>query len=193
MSTGITKTGYSSTFGGAVGYLNIGGWNTTLTDVANTAKETIGVKRREGANEYMYVQLGTSTACNKAFLSLSTGLTDTNTICAPFGLTANGTASTGQICLGRTIISSPTSGVCYAWVLIEGFATGNAATDTALNWGSYVMPSTSTANLVDTDGTTLTCVGRVVFTSVATAVASAAGAGNMIYWKFKSLGGIYNN
>lgn len=184
---GVTKTGYSSVYGGGAGYINIGGWNTTLTDVSNTAQECIGVTRREGANKYMYVQLGTSTACNNAFLSLSTGLTDTNTLCAPFGLTANGVASTGTICRGRTIASSPTSGVCYAWILVEGFATAWAATDTALVWNTLVNPSTSTANLVDADATALTAVGRVVFTSVATAVASAGGAGNMVYWKFKSI------
>lgn len=193
MSTGISKTGYSSTFGGAKGYINLGGWNTTLTDVSNTAKETIGIKRKEGANEYMYVQLGTSTACANMFLSLSTGLTDTNSISAPFGTTANGTASTGQICIGRTICSAPTSGVCYAWVLIEGFATAWAATDTALVYGTLVNPSTCTANLVDADSTAATAVGRVVFTSVATAVASAGGAGNMVYWKFKTIGGVYTN
>ena len=187
MSIGITKTGYSATFGGSRGYLNIGGWNTTLTDVCNTAQETVGIFRHEGANKYMYVQLGTATACNRAFLSISTACTDTNGMIPVIGLTANGVVSTGTICRGMTITSSPTSGVCYAWILVQGFATANAATDTALVYGALVNPSTCTANLVDSDATALTACGRVWATTIATAIASAGGAGGLVYWNFKSL------
>lgn len=187
-----TKTGYSTLGGGGRGYINIGGWNTTLTDVSQTAQECIGVKRTEGANTYMYAQLGTSTACENMFLSISTGYPDANNLTAPFGLTANGAASTGLICKGMTVADSPVSGVCYAWVLVEGFATGYAMTDSGIAYGDYVCPSTSTANLLDGEPTALTAVGRNLGVSVATGTASAAGEGVLIYWKFKSPGNFGN-
>jgi hypothetical protein len=135
----------------------------------------------------MYVQLGTSTAYKNMFLSISTGYPDTNNLTAPFGLTANGVVSTGTICKGMTIADSPVSGVCYAWVLIEGFATGYAMTDSALAYGAFVGPSTSTANTLDAGVTALTRVGQVLNVSVATATAQVGAAGNLVYYKFKSL------
>lgn len=198
MSTGITKTGYSSVFGGAKGYLNIGGWNTTLTDMANTAKETIGVIRREGANEYMYVQLGTATASKGAFLALCTGYTDTNSIIAPFGMTANGVAATGIIAKGMLVADMPNSGPYYGWMLTKGFATGYMMTDSGLAWKDYVCPSTSTANMCDGEPTAATAVGQNLGVTVATATAVFSGTigsseGVLIYWQFKSLGGVYTN
>lgn len=193
MSTGITKTGYSAVFGGGKGYVNIGGWNSTLTDVSNTAKEVIGCIRWEGANKYMYAQIGTATAGSAgAFLALSTGYTDTNSIIAAFGLTANGVAATGTICRGVTVVSSETySGPIYMWVLVEGFATGYAMTDSGLAYNALVGPSTSTANTLDAGVTAATAVGRVLGVSVATATAQVGSAGQLIYYKFKSMGGVY--
>jgi hypothetical protein len=187
MSIGVGKTSYSTLGGGARGYVNIGGWNTTLTDVASTAKETIGIHRVEGDNEYIYVQLGTAVVNGAgAFLSLATGYTDTNGIVAPFALTANGVASTGLIARGMTVCSS-ISGVVYAWVFKKGYATGYAMTDSGLAWNATVCPSTSTANLLDGAGsvTAGTAVGRVVGVTVATATAQAGSAGNLIKWSFK--------
>ena len=185
MSTGVSKTSYSAVFGGGVGYLNIGGWNTTLTDVASTAKETIGVHRVEGDNEFVYVQLGTAAITSAGqFLSLATGYTDTNSIIAPFALTANGVVSTGNIARGMTICSA-ISGVVYGWVFKRGFATGYAMTDSALAWNALVGPATSTANLLDAGVTGTTAVGRVVGPSLGTGTASAGAAGNLIKWSFK--------
>lgn len=185
MSEGVGKTAYSTLGGGGRGYINIGGWNTTLTDVASTAKETIGVKRQEGANTYMYVQMGTAVVnSNGLFVSLASGYPDTNGITAPFALTANGVASTGNIARGMTICSS-ISGVVYAWVFVEGYATGYAMTDSGLAFNALVGPSTSTANLLDAGVTAATAVGRVVTPSVATATAQYGSAGNLVKWKFK--------
>lgn len=186
MSMGVGKTAYSYLGGGGKGYINLGGWNTTLTDVASTAKETIGIERVEGQNVYKYVQLGTAVVTSSGcFLSLSTGYTDTNNIIAPFALTANGVASTGNIARGMTIGSS-ISGVVYAWVFIKGLATGYAMTDSGLAWNALVGPSTSTANLLDAGVTAATAVGRVVTPSVATATAQVGSAGNLISWTFKT-------
>ena len=59
-----TKTGYSLLGGGGKGYINIGGWNTTLTDKSTTQMEVPGVKRREGANVYIYAKHGTQSAAS---------------------------------------------------------------------------------------------------------------------------------
>ena len=198
MSTGITKTGYSTVYGGAKGYINLGGWNTTLTDVCNTAKETIGITRQEGANEYMYVQVGTATASAGNFLTLSTGYTDTNTIIAPFGMTANGVAATGILAKGMLVAGTVQSGPIYAWMLTKGYATGYMMADSGLAWKAYVCPSTTTANLLDGAPTAATAVGQNLGVTVATATAVFSGTialseGVLIYWQFKSLGGVYTN
>ena len=187
MSMGVGKTSYSILAQGGKGYINNGGWNTTLTDVATTAKETVGIVRQEGAGAFRYVQLGTAAVTSAgAYLSLSTAYTDVNGYIPVFALTANGTVSTGLICNGMTVGSS-VSGTVYAWVFVSGFATGYAMTDSALAQGALVCPATSTANLLDTAATVTagTAIGRVVGPTVATAVASAGGAGNLINYSFK--------
>lgn len=193
MSMGVSKTSYSMLQGGAKGYINIGGWNTTLTDVSYTAKETIGVTRQEGANKYMYVQLGTATAGSAgAFLSLATAISDTNGVLAPLALTANGVASTGLIAKGMTITDINNSGPLYTWALVEGFATGYMMTDSGLAQAAYACPSTSTANLLDGGPTALSAVARNLGVTVATATAQPGSAGVLVYWKFKSPGNFGN-
>lgn len=192
MSMGVGKTSYSRLGGGARGYINVGGWNTTLTDVCNTAKETIGITRVEGANHYMYVQLGTATAGSAgAFLYNSTGYADTNGITAPFAMSAGGVAATGITARGMTVADSTDSGPIYCWMLTKGFGTGYMMTDSGLAWNDYGCPSTSTANLLDGEAAAATAVCKNLGVTVATATASAGGQGVLVYWNFKSLGGVY--
>ena len=66
-----TRTDYSNAGGGGKGYINVGGWNTTLTDRQSTQMEVPGIRRREGGNVYMYgLQGGASLAASGVFVKL---------------------------------------------------------------------------------------------------------------------------
>jgi hypothetical protein len=128
---GATQTSYSALKGGTAGYINIGGWNTTITDVSTSAKETVGLIRREGANEYMYVGISTHTVTAQNWLVAATALTigDDNYHC-PIVLSSLVAGGTINIKLIKAYAPQALSANTYAWVMVRGIATVQLMTDT---------------------------------------------------------------
>ena len=142
---GATQTSYSALKGGTAGYINIGGWNTTITDVSTSAKETVGLIRREGANEYMYVGISTHTVVAQNWLRVATALTigDDNYHC-PIVMTTIADAGTESPKLFKAYAPQNLSANTYAWVLVKGVCTVQCQTDTTtIPELSLILPSTS--------------------------------------------------
>ena len=126
-----TKTGYSVAGGGGRGYINIGGWNTTLTDKATTQMEVPGVKRREGANVYIYAKHGTQSAASAGLqVQISDPATDANgTLISPLVFTAIAAGGANPfLCKALTVGTCLTD--MYGWYFVEGIASVNIATNT---------------------------------------------------------------
>lgn len=142
-----TKTGYSILGGGGRGYINVGGWNTTLTDKTTTQMEVPGIKRWEGGNCYIYAMHGSQSANSAGLMvTFATGITDGDgTLIPPFRFTA--IANTAN----PTMVKALTVGTCltgmYGWYFVEGIASVNVATDTVtLALGNQILPGSSSAN-----------------------------------------------
>ena len=143
-----TKTGYSLAGGGGKGYVNIGGWNTTLTDKATTQAEVPGIKRREGANVYIYGMHGTQSAASAGLqVTLSDPATDQNgTLICPivFSQIAAGNANP-YLCQALTIGTCLTN--MYGWYFVEGITSVNIATNTVtVALGAPICMSPASAN-----------------------------------------------
>jgi hypothetical protein len=152
---GATQTSYSALKGGTAGYINIGGWNTTITDVSTSAKETVGLIRREGANEYMYVGISTHTVTAQCWLVAATALTigNDNYHC-PIVLSST-IAGTANLKLWKAYAPQNLSANTYAWVMVRGIATVQLQTDTTtLGELAGIQPSTSCASKVQIATTT---------------------------------------
>lgn len=144
-----TKTGYSLVGGGGRGYINIGGWNTTLTDKATTQMEVPGIKRREGMNIYMYGLQGTNTI-NSAGVQMQFGdvLTDGNgTLISPVVFTTVGAAGTAVANTVRALTVGSAYALQYGWYFVEGIASVNICTNTVtLALGNQICVSSSSSN-----------------------------------------------
>lgn len=144
-----TKTGYSITGGGGRGYLNIGGWNTTITNKSTTQMEIPGIRRREGANVYIYGLQGTNTL-NSAGIQVQfcTALTDGDgTLISPVTFTTVGAAGTAVPNTVRALTVGSAYAQQYGWYFVEGIASVNICTDTAtVTLGSPICVSSSSSN-----------------------------------------------
>ena len=143
-----TKTDYSVVGGGGRGYINIGGWNTTLTDKSTTQMEVPGVKRREGANVYIYAKHGTQSAASAGLqVSISDPATDGNgTLICPLVFTAiAGGGANPYLCKALTVGTCLTG--MYGWYFVEGIASVNIATNTVtVALGAPICMSPASAN-----------------------------------------------
>jgi hypothetical protein len=141
---GATQTSYSALKGGTAGYINIGGWNTTITDVSTSAKETVGMIRREGANEYMYVGISTHTVTAQNWLRPATSLTiGADEYHCPIVMTTIAAAGTANPKLFKAYAPQNLSANTYAWVLVKGICTVQAQTDTTtIPELSLILPAT---------------------------------------------------
>lgn len=155
---GTSKTGFSALGGGGRGYINIGGWNTTLTDRATSPKEVVGAWRREGANLYVYGPIGTGSAQPEVFLvniGAAVFTVGTENVIPWFILTseiAGGTANYNLI-KGRTICTCDTG--TYGWYFVQGVCTVQLQTNTTtLAVSNGIQASTSSANKVQIATTT---------------------------------------
>lgn len=176
-----TKTSYSVQQGGGRGYINIGGWNTTLTEVSTAPKEVVGIARHEGANRYIYICGGTQSATKGYILAVKTAVTDLDTGAAipPICLTAMPITDNVALAFGMAICTLGTQ--LYGWVLREGVATGYAGTDSALAAGTRYVYGAATAHLLGA----ATASGQAVgLEAAATGVASASGTGGLVYVRF---------
>ena len=141
-----TRTDYSVAGGGGRGYVNVGGWNTTLTDRSTTQAEVPGIKRREGANVYIYGLQSNGITASGAFVSLAAPATDGNgTLISPivFAQAAAGTDNPFLV-KGITICSAPTA--TYGWSLVEGVTSGTTSDYGGATAGSPLCPATGAAN-----------------------------------------------
>jgi hypothetical protein len=143
-----TKTGYSLLGGGGKGYINIGGWNTTLTDKSTTQMEVPGVKRREGCNVYIYAKHGTQSAASAGLqVAISTPAVDgIGTLVPPLVFTAIAAGGANpQACKALTVGTCLTG--MYGWYFVEGIASVNIATDTiTVTLGEGICMSPASAN-----------------------------------------------
>lgn len=176
-----TKTSYSVQQGGGRGYINIGGWNTTLTEVSTAPKEVVGITRYEGANRYMYVCGGLESATKGYILAVKTAVTDLDTGAAipPICLTAMPVTDNIALAFGMAICTLGTQ--LYGWVLREGVATGYAGTDSALTTGARYVYGAATAHLL---GAATSSGQAVSLVGAATSVVSATGTGGLVYLRF---------
>ena len=174
-----TLTSYSMLGGPNKSYINQGPWNTTLTDTHTDAQETPGILRQEGPNTYMYALVG-SNVTKASPLTISTGLTDSGTsgYIAPFALTQLGilTANPNLI---FAVAPQAMASAQYGWVLKRGFMTANFASDALATPGSSYVFNATTAGLLSPGGLT---ANAVALQNATTAVASAGGAGSLVYF-----------
>lgn len=139
-----TKTGYSALGGGGRGYINIGGWNSTLTDRATSAKEVVGTWRNEGANLYIYAAQGTNSAQPNAFVMPCTSYTygDAN-IQAPLVFTQIAAAGTLNMKLPKAMCIQTCDSGTYGWYFVRGICTVQLQTNTTtLAQGDLIIVAT---------------------------------------------------
>ena len=139
-------TSYSLALGGKEGYINLGGWNTEVTDHDDSAQEVCGIRRIEGANVYMYAYLGTATCTwSGRPLKITTSMTDTDSVVAPIVLTQLGATAVGYFsCVGVTLKTWTAN--TYGWILVKGIATLPVNSNTGLcAFGLPLAPSSSSA------------------------------------------------
>jgi len=173
-----TKTGYSITGGGGKGYINIGGWNTTLTAKSTTQDQIPGTTRREGANLYFYgLQGSLSIEGKNSFVMFVAPAADAGaTLISPIVL-SNAPAGTANVQLinGMTI-QSMSAGV-YGWYFKEGITTVTMGADSGGSTvGSPICPATATVGVFAT--ATATGIGWAL-------TAMAADASGPAYVSFK--------
>ena len=177
-----SKTGYSVTSGGGKGYINLGGWNTTITDRSTTAQEVVGTWRREGINLYIYGCQGTATgtAGNWVQQQSATVYTCGDTI-PPFiftNLMAGGTLN-AKIPKAMCIVDCPTNS--YGWYFVQGVATVQCQTNTTtIPDGKGILISTSSHAKVKIGAGT--SIGWML-TAIACDVSGAAYISLMDSWK----------
>lgn len=127
-----TRTDYSVAGGGGRGYINIGGWNTTLTDRSTQQKEVPGIKRREAGNVYMYgLQGGQSAAGSGYYVRLAAPSTDayTDAVVCPIVFTNLGAGTViAKAWKGVTLQTCDTN--TYGWYFVEGVLTVTVGTNT---------------------------------------------------------------
>lgn len=127
----ISKTGYSVNQGGCPGYINIGGWNTTLTSRTTGPKEVVGMFRREGMNLYVYAAQGTQSAQPNLFLQVVAPYTvGTENVIPPFifsDVIAGGTVNM-KIPKAMAIQTCETN--TYGWYFVSGICTVQLQTNT---------------------------------------------------------------
>ena len=185
----VSKTSYSVGVGGQAGYLNIGGWNSTLTDVNTEPAEVCGMVRQEGANKYIYAMHGSQSAARGAFVSLCTSLTDdaASPKIAPLRMSQAATGcntSAGKV-FGMLVATTIATNQ-YGWYLRQGITTGYCASNTGLNVaGGFILPSVLTAN-VFSNSTTNTAVG-IILDPAASATSYCGSAGVLVFVNFESL------
>jgi hypothetical protein len=184
-----SKTAYSIGVGGQAGYINIGGWNSTLTAVSTEPAEVAGTIRYEGANKYIYAMHGSQSAARGAFVQLCTAIADdaATSQTPPLRMTQNATGvntAAGRV-FGAVVATNIYTNQ-YGWYLRQGIMTGYAASNTGLNVaGAFILPSVLSAN-VFSNATTNTAVG-IVLDPAASATCLCAGAGALVYVNFESL------
>jgi hypothetical protein len=180
-----SKTAYSIGCGGQAGYINLGGWNSTLTDVNTSAQEVCGITRFDGANQYMYVMNGSQSAARAAFVQICTALADDSgsSIVAPVRVTSVAAASceVGGIVFGMWVPTAIATNQ-YGWILRKGFATCFHQTNSGVTNGAYIVPGTATA---DTWACAVTNTARGF--SIAETVATATAV--LGYWGYVNFEG----
>lgn len=141
----ISKTGYSVNQGGAPGYINIGGWSTTLTARSTGPKEVIGIWRNEGINLYVYAAQGTQSAQPNQFLMFATAFTvGTENVISPIVFTSIGAAGTDNTRCNAAMAIQTCDTNTYGWYFVRGICTVQLATDTTtLSLGNLIMVATS--------------------------------------------------
>ncbi len=150
-----SATGYALVPSKVVGYPNQGPWNSRLTDYAQTAEETVGVLRQEGANTYMYVQFGTAAIASAGLpVKPASGLTDIAGNISPINVIALGATAAGYLsAMGVTISTTPSGGATapyYGWIAVAGIGTLPLNSNTAgLAFGVPVAPSSSSAGFAE--------------------------------------------
>lgn len=169
-----TKTGYSITGGGGKGYINIGGWNTTLTNVSTAQAEVPGIKRREGANVYFYGKQGTlSIEGGGQFVTFGDMATDgIGTLITPVTFTAGAAlASTDNAFIVRAMTIQSMPGAVYGWYFVEGITTITMGTSASQALGGFACVSAASANVWQSSTTT---AQAVLLTAVASGEAGLA-------------------
>ena len=146
-----TRTDYSIVGGGGRGYVNVGGWNTTLTSRNTQQMETPGIKRREGANVYIYgLQGGQSIAGSGYYVKLAAPATDlyTDAVVSPIVFTALGAGTViAPIWKGISVCTCDTN--TYGWYFIEGITSLTIATaSTSATVGTPIMVAPASVNKV---------------------------------------------
>lgn len=143
-----TKTGYSITGGGGRGYINVGGWNTTLTDKQATQMEVPGITRREGANVYIYGYQGTlSIEGAGSHVIFGTPASDAAGLMSPTVFTI-GPVGTANATLIRAATIQSMSGAVYGWYFKEGIATVTMGDNSGgCTVGSPIVPATASAGV----------------------------------------------
>jgi hypothetical protein len=144
-----SKTAYSIGLGGQAGYLNVGGWNSTLTDANTNPAEVCGMVRQEGANKYIYVMNGSQSSTRGAFVAICTALTDGTTtgFIAPIRVTSVAAAAASiQGAVFGMVVPTNVYTNQYCWVLRQGITTCYLQTDSAIVNGNYIMPGVTSAN-----------------------------------------------
>ena len=170
-----SKTGYSVTGGGGKGYINIGGWNTTLTDLNTNPQEVVGAWRREGANLYVYGVQGTATGTQGNFVQQISGTVYTcgaSNVIPPFIFTNLPAAGTANPKAARAMCIQDVTTNMYGWYFVQGVATVQCQTDTTtLNVGEYIIVATDSHAKVKLATTT---AQGFMLTAVACDVSGAA-------------------
>lgn len=170
------------------GYPNQGPWDSTLTDVSTAAAEVPGVLRQEGANTYMYVQLGTG-AINSAGVPVkpTTSLTDNAGYLPPVTCTALGATAAGYFsCVGVTVnTATGVSGARYGWICVRGIATLPLNSNTGgMAFGTPVAPASSSAGFAECAAAS--AVGRACEPAGATVSTASliAASGHLVMFDF---------
>ena len=173
-----TRTDYSIVGGGGKGYINVGGWNTTLTDKSTSQKEVPGIKRREGGNVYIYgLQGANSAAASGVFMQLAAPATDlyTDAVVCPIVFTAIG-AGTAIHHLWKSITVATCDTNTYGWYFIEGVTTlsvGVGSTGVTVELPLIISPTAANEVI---GGATVSGQG-IALTTI------AAGASGQVYVK----------
>jgi hypothetical protein len=147
-----TKTGYSITGGGGKGYINVGGWNTTLTAKSVTQDQVPGTTRREGANVYIYGKQGTLSIEGKfSFVIFSDPAVDGGgTLISPVVFTGGPVGTDNARLIAGQTIQSMSAGV-YGWYFKQGITTVVMGQDSGgTTVGSPIAPAAGSAGLFAT-------------------------------------------
>ena len=169
-----TRTDYSILGGGGKGYVNIGGWNTTLTDRSTSQKEVPGTKRREGANIYQYgLQGAASVAGSGRFMMFAAPAADADNLTSPIVFTALGAVGTDNPYIVKAISICTCDTNTYGWYFKEGILTVcfGASSGGVVAEGPFCVAESASANVVAT--CTMTMQG-VALTAVASGASGQA-------------------